>query len=671
MKPFQRSLIAVLVLATGVLLAGGYWFFSAQNKFLHKEAEKELETIASLKVDQIAAWRAERLADADVLMESPFLTEGLTGWMTNPTPEGAVQILTRFRSLHKHYHFRDVVLVDVNGQVRLRLDGSSGPLHADLLEALAVALHERRPVLAELQIGPGDLPPHLDVIAPFFDGVQEEPKAAGAIVLQIDARQFLFPLLQSWPTPSSTAETLLVRREGNEALFLNDVRHRKNTALTVRISLKQGDLPAVMAVQGKEGVVRGKDYRGVEVLAFLKAVPESPWFMVAKVDTVEALSDLRLHSANILAILLGLLAAAVAAVAAIWQRNAKAQYRTLYTAQAAVREGEEKYRVLVENAGEAIFVSREGSLKFTNKKLEELTGYTREELASKPLEELCHPEDRALVVEHRSQHKQGMEVPLTHSFRIIHRSGEARWVELNVAVIEWEGEYAVLNFARDITERKQAEEEIRRLSEFLESIIDNASVWLHVRAMDHRVLVWNTAAENISGYSKEEVVGSDQVWERLYPEDAYREELTARSKRVIEEQEVLNEYETTIRCKDGSQKTMVWYARGLKDASAAPMGLVSLGWDVTETKKLQAQLLQAQKMEAVGRLAGGVAHDFNNMLQTILGYSELALDQTKADSPLREDPAGNPQSGPALRRPHPAAAGLRPQADREPHGAGL
>ena len=223
-------------------------------------------------------------------------------------------------------------------------------------------------------------------------------------------------------------------------------------------------------------------------------------------------------------------------------------------------------------------------------------------------------------------------------YRMVRPDGQVRWLLDRKAVVRNETGHVIRigGIVTDITERKQAEEEIRRLSEFLESIIDNASVWLHVRAIDHRVLVWNTAAENISGYSKEEVVGSDQVWENLYPEEAYREWVKANTVRVMEKGETLEGMESTIRCKDGTQRTIAWYTRSLKDGSGTPIGLVGLGWDVTEEKKLQAQLLQVQKIEAVGQLAGGVAHDFNNMLQTILGYSELALDQAKADGLLRQ-----------------------------------
>ena len=112
----------------------------------------------------------------------------------------------------------------------------------------------------------------------------------------IDPNQFLYPLIQTWPTPSPSAETLLVRREGDEVVYLNELRHRKNTALNLRLPLSQADLPAASAVNGREGALDGADYRGVRVLAASLRVPGTPWYLIAKVDAAEVYDPLRRES---------------------------------------------------------------------------------------------------------------------------------------------------------------------------------------------------------------------------------------------------------------------------------------------------------------------------------------------------------------------------------------
>ena len=112
-------------------------------------------------------------------------------------------------------------------------------------------------------------------------------KNIGVLTLCIDPAKYLFPYIQQWPTFSRTAETLLICREGDEVVFLNELRHRKNTALALRFPIEKSDMVAVKAVLGQEGVVEGIDYRGIPVIADVRAVPGSPWFLVSKIDREE------------------------------------------------------------------------------------------------------------------------------------------------------------------------------------------------------------------------------------------------------------------------------------------------------------------------------------------------------------------------------------------------
>ncbi len=138
---------------------------------------------------------------------------------------------------------------------------------------------------------PGE-PVHLAVLVPILEGA-EHPRPLGVLLLRIDPERYLYPFLQRWPISSRTAETLLVRRDGNDVLFLNELRFQRNTALTLRQPLTKTNLPAVKAALGQEGVEEGVDYRGVPVLAAVRVVPDSPWSLVARMDTAEVEAPLR------------------------------------------------------------------------------------------------------------------------------------------------------------------------------------------------------------------------------------------------------------------------------------------------------------------------------------------------------------------------------------------
>jgi len=145
-----------------------------------------------------------------------------------------------------------------------------------------------------------------------------------------------------------------------------------------------------------------------------------------------------------------------------------------------------------------------------------------------------------------------------------------------------------------MTERKRAEE-IRRLNQFRESIIDNANVWLDVLDDKANVVVWNKAAEVISGYSREEVVGHGKIWEWLYPDEEYRKLLTDLVAEVIQRGRVDEDFETRIRRKDGEIRIISWNERSLLDEHHKAIGSIAIGRDVTERKRMQEELERYSK----------------------------------------------------------------------------
>lgn len=123
-------------------------------------------------------------------------------------------------------------------------------------------------------------------------------------------------------------------------------------------------------------------------------------------------------------------------------------------------ESEEKYRLLVENANDAIFILQDDAVKFPNPKGEEMTGYSAEELLKMPFTNLIYPDDRDMVLDRHKRRLSGETLPETYDFRIINKAGERLWVELNAVVMSWEKRPATLNLLRDITQQKKLEAQI-------------------------------------------------------------------------------------------------------------------------------------------------------------------------------------------------------------------
>ena len=175
-------------------------------------------------------------------------------------------------------------------------------------------------------------------------------------------------------------------------------------------------------------------------------------------------------------------------------------------AEEALRESEEKYRLFVDNAVEAIFVIQDYRLRFVNNKTEELIGYKKEELISKPFIDFIHPDDRALVLDRYMKRQQGTELPSKYTFRVVHRSGDTLWVELNAVVIHWERKIATLNFLIDITERKRSEQEIAILAEIgrvIGSTLNIDEVYEHVAAEIRKLIPFESLIVNLGNMQQE------------------------------------------------------------------------------------------------------------------------------------------------------------------------
>ncbi len=435
-------------------------------------------------------------------------------------------------------------------------------------------------------------------------------------------------------------------------------------------------------------------------------------------------------------------------------------------------ESEEKYRLVVENAGEAICIAQDGMLKFINREAVDIVGYSEEILTSRPFIEFIHPGDRKMVLEIYNKKMGGHKDPPNFSFRVVAEDQTVKWAEVHVTPISWRGRPALLNFIIDITERKRTDDRLRQsislLTATLESTADGIlvvdkdgkvssfnnkflSMWhipgslaalgdddkllafvldqlkdpegfiekikfLYSRPdaqsldalefkdgriferfsqpqkmgdgvvgrvwsfrdvtertrmeerlresqmrlskiieflpdatlvidRDGRVMAWNKAIEAMTGIKAENILGKGNYEYALAFYGDRRPILIDLALHPNPEMEKL--YTSIQRMGDilfGESFTpnlppgnvhLSATASVLRDSKGEVIAAIECIRDSTERKKLEERLHRSEKMEALGTLAGGVAHDLNNVLGVLVGYSELLLMEIPEGNPWR------------------------------------
>ena len=300
-----------------------------------------------------------------------------------------------------------------------------------------------------------------------------------------------------------------------------------------------------------------------------------------------------------------------------------------------LRNSEAKYRLFFESGGDAIYIHDEnGRILAANPAASEQLGYSHAELMTMNAGQVDSPEEALHLPERIARlHEQGRL-----EFGTMHRrkDGSLLPVDVKAKRVDWSGQPAVMSICRDLTERKQADR-------FLQLVLDNIPDFVFWKDRNSVFLGCNKAVARAAGLdAPDQIVGKtdyDLGWKKE-ESDFY----VAMDRRVMEsDQAEYHIIEPQLQA-DGKQAWLDTCKVPLHDEQGNVIGILGTYTDITERMraekekaKLEADLHQAQKMESIGRLAGGVAHDFNNMLTVILGRVELAIGQMDSAHPVHDD----------------------------------
>ena len=463
-KRFVAVLMLIFFVAVSGIVATGYVIYRNFQQDFVTQVEEQLSATTSLKVDGLSHWRQERLADAGLFYHNDQFAEQMRLFLDDPQdPAQRARLLAWMQKLEAVDEYHRIFLLDPQGAVLLSFPQDSQPTPSDLVDHAGDSLASDQVIFLDLHRHAGDSSVFLSTMTPIFDD-QLLGQPLGVLVLQIDPTVYLYPFLQQWPVPSQSAETLLIRRQDDTALFLNPLRFQSEAALSLSVPISQTQLTAVKAALGQTGIVTGSDYRGVEVVADIRPVLDSPWFLVSKMDRSDIYAPLGVRLWQTVLFFGLLILVAGVSLFQLWRRQQTLTYRARYADSVARRVSEEKFRIAFDTSPDAIAINRlvDGMYVSINRSFTHILGYNESDIVGKSSLELeiwDDPQDRQGLVQELLA--TGVVNNLEARFRT--KSGSIKIGLMSASVIALDGVRHILSITRDVTERRHSELAIQKI----------------------------------------------------------------------------------------------------------------------------------------------------------------------------------------------------------------
>jgi PAS domain S-box-containing protein len=581
-------LVLIFVLLIAGIVTGGYRYYRNYERQFRDEAGRQLSVIAELKADELAEYRKERLGDAATFFKNAAFSGLVRRFLEHPEDAEAQQQIEDWSAKYLATdHYDLVCLFDAQGVIRLAVPAEP-PISSFVARHISEFLRSGQVTLQDFHRSEHDQQVYLALLAPILDE-SDANRPLGVLALRIDPATYLYPFIRRWPTPSRSGETLLVRREGNDALFLNELKFGTNTALNLRIPLANTNAPAVKAVLGQEGIVEGMDYRGVPVLAALHAIPDSPWFLVAKMDTAEVYAPLRERLRLTILLVSLLLISAGAGMGAIWRHQRVRFYKERYQMAEALRASEVRYRRLFETAKDGILIldAGTGMVVDVNPFLIEKLGFSHEAFLGKKIWELGFFKD---IVANQANFAELREKGYVRYENLPLETADGRRLEVEFVsnVYRVNHEEVVQCNIRDITERKRAEESLRYEQTLMATLMDNLPAAVYFKDAASRFLRVNRAHSRKFGLSDPAQLTGKSDTDFFSGEHA--QQALADEQEIIRTGQPLLNVEEKETWMDGTVSWVLTTKLPLRDAAGRVIGTCGISHDITERKQAHDEL---------------------------------------------------------------------------------
>ncbi len=659
---FIAALITVAVIVSSIYLR------EYRDMFL-RNVNEQLKSITELKNDELLSWRSERMGDASVYLHNTTFVNIIQSYIRNPNNPELKESIILSLELERVSHFYDhITLLDSAFAPMLSAPNSKNDISPEVIKHAKIAIDRNEVVFVDFfQNLTNDL--ELAVITPFYWDVN--PKSPAAVMyMSVNPVMQLLPYFEQWPSPFESAKLNLLKviddtayqieRAHSDSADVNDSYHLR------KIDCHNPKHIGRKLLEAKRGFLEGNLCDGTRVSAYAADIGNTGWTILATIEMKEIYHPIRVRLWSIIAVQIFILLASAILIESSWRKQRNSIMAKQIEAQEALIEEEEKYRKTVNSLHEGLqIIDQDWRYVYMNSAAAEHGRLDISELIGNSMIELFPGIDKTPLFRRlKACRKTGKPDSFENLF--VYPDGTSRWYHLSVQP----SDQGLIILSTDIEDRKQAELRVEHLNKVLRSIRDVNQLIVH--ETDRNTLLQKACDLMIQNQSYQ-VAFIVQTNENNEPQTWFKagyiqhldslidmlltSQLPHCYSKAIGMNDILAVKIPAEDCRfcplsptyDGYQALFVKLShrgnpfgilhvvmgKGIKADFEERMLLKELAEDISyalstirnieHRKNLEKQLQQSRKLEAIGRLAGGVAHDFNNMLQTIIGYSEILL----------------------------------------------
>ncbi len=574
-------------LIAGMIITGSY-YYSVLVQDIKVEKNTDLAAIADLKVNDIIQWRHERINDG-VMIQNDAISRELQSYLNQGTYKGEIERWIEAFATHNGYS--SAIFLDSKGRSRLSVGEYGDTIGATERVLVQNVFQQKEIILSDLRRSAAINAPIFDLLIPILQSGKNNDHLVGVLVLRIDPHKVFYSILQSWPIPSRTSEIVLVRRDGDDVLYLNELRHQKGAAFKFRLPITSGDLPAGMAVRGIEGNVVGVDYRGKPVLAAIRKVPNSQWFLIAKVDQQEVYAALYNEAWLIGIFVFGMIITAGSIVGFWWRHQRALFYRKQYEAEVERKALVSHFDNVVKFANDIIILSEtSGKIVDANDQACRKYGYTREEILQLNIRDLrpVHLRRGIQNLLEQIDAEQGLVFETQH----VRKDGTLIPVEISARQILIDGRKYYQGIIRDISERKHVEESLVKLRK----AVDASGDAIFMTDREGIFTFINPEFTQMYGYEPAEVIGktTPRILKggKRTPEEYKTFWQTILTKKAVE-------WEIVNRAKDGRLLSVEASVNPVFDEQGNVTGFLAIQRDITDRKHAEEEIYNLNRVYAM------------------------------------------------------------------------